>query len=246
VNQRPNPPAEIKALLERWRNSASAPSCKLGRELLTRRGGACSACTWPVKNELDQAVADLIDAAIYKRMGGCPYRIIASHLLARLSLGPEAVRARGIGRKRIDPLVELKRALRHVRIILGACGLGRENIAALSHTGDRWTAALYAVLLAEGEIGKALQLFEPLISEKARSSPSGRTGALHYQALARALVRAWHVLTGRLPAKNSVKFHALLLAAATTIFGAPYKEPHWESLTKLAVEQIRKEMARQS
>jgi len=122
VNDRPNALNVIKTLLERWRDSASVPSCKLGHELLTRRG-RCSACTWRTKNELDQAVAQLINAAIYKRADGCPYRIIASHLLARLSLGPEAFRARAVRRKRIDPLVELKQALRHVRTILDACGL---------------------------------------------------------------------------------------------------------------------------
>jgi hypothetical protein len=97
VNQRPNTntPDVIKTLVERWRDGASAPSCKLGRESLSRRGGACSACTWSAKNELDQAVAHLIDAAIYKRAGRCPYRIIASHLLA----GPsrtEVFRARAL------------------------------------------------------------------------------------------------------------------------------------------------------
>ena len=246
MKQKANPQYVINTLMEQWRDPKSAPSCKLGRESLSRRGGACSACKWPIKYELDRAVAHLIDAAIYKRADGCPYRIIASHLLAGLILGPEAFRARGVGRKRIDPLVELKRALRHVRAVLGACGLSRENIAALSHKGDRWYAALYAVLLAEEALGEALQLFEPQSSEKARSSPRGRAGALHIQALARALARAWHVLTGRLPAKNNVKFHELLLAAATTFFGPRSNEPNWESATKRAVEQIRKDMARRT
>jgi hypothetical protein len=243
VNQRPNTntPDVIKTLVERWRDGASAPSCKLGRESLSRRGGACSACTWPVNNELDQAVAHLINTAIYQRAGGCPYRIIASHLLAGLSLGPEAFRARGVGRRRIDPRVKLRQARFHVRAVLGVCGLSREDIAALSPKGNRWYAALSAVLLAEGAIDDALQLFE--LQTQARSSPRGRTGALHYQALTRALARAWRVLTGRLPAKNNVKFHELLRAAATTIFGPPSQEPDWESLTKGAVEHIRKDVA---
>jgi hypothetical protein len=151
-----------------------------------------------------------------------------------------------VGRKRIDPLVELKQALRHVRAVLRACGLSRENIAALSHNNNPWNAALYAVLLAEQQVGIALQLFEAQTSETSRSSPRGRTGALHNQALARALARAWQVLTGRLPAKDNVKFHELLLAAATTIFGPASKEPNWESATKRAVEQIRKDTARRT
>jgi hypothetical protein len=243
VKQKANPQDVINSLMEQWRDSKSAPSCKLGRELLSRRGGACSACTWPVKHELDRAVAHLINATVYKRADGCPYQIIASHLLAGLFFGPEAFRARGVGRERVDPLVELKQALRHVRAVLGACGLSRENIAVLSHKGDRRNAALSAVLSAEEALGDALKLFEPQTSEQARSSPRGRTGALHNQALARALARAWHVLTGRLPAKDNVKFHGLLHAAATTIFGPPSKEPNWESATKRAVEQIRRDTA---
>jgi hypothetical protein len=256
VKQKANPQLAINSLMKQWRDSVehwrnaveqsrdskSAPSCKLGRELLSRRGGACSACKWSVKHELDREVEQLVKAAIFKR--GCPYQIVAGHLLAGLTLGPEAFRARGVGRKPIDPLVELKRALTHVRAVLRACGLSRENIAALSHTGDRRNDALYAVLLAEEALGDALKLFEPRTSEQARSSPRGRTGALHNQALARALARAWRVLTGRLPAKDNVRFHGLLHAAATTIFGRPSKYPYWESATKRAVEQIRKETAR--
>jgi hypothetical protein len=242
VKQKANPQLAINGLMQQLL-AAKPASCKFGQEVLSRRGSACSACEWLVKHELDRAVAHLINAAIYKR-AGCPYRTIASHLVAGLTLGPEAFRARGVGRKRIDPQVELKGALRHIRTVLGACGLSRENIAILSDKGDGWNAALSAVLLAEEAICRARQLFDTQPSEKPRSYPRGRTGALHNQALARALARAWHVLTGRLPAKDNVRFHGLLLAAATTIFGLPFKEPDWESATKRAVEHIRKEIAR--
>jgi hypothetical protein len=246
VKQKSNLQLAIDRLMEQCRQSRSAPSCKLGHELLSHRGGACSACTSQREFDLDRAVAHLINTATFKRVGMCPYQIIASHLVAGLLFGPEAFRARGVGRKRIDPVVEVKQALKHVRTVLQACGLSRENIDVLSYKGNRWHAALYAVQSAEHALGGALELFQPQISEKTRRSPHGRTGALHNQALARAMAGAWRVLTGRLPAKDNVRFHGLLHAASATIFGHRFKEPNWEAATKRAAEHIRKDIARRT
>jgi hypothetical protein len=66
------------------------------------------------------------------------------------------------------------------------------------------------------------------------------------QAVARAMAGAWRELTGRLPAKDNSKFHGLLLAAVATLFGHPANEPNCESLTKTAVERIRRDAATRS
>jgi len=68
----------------------------------------------------------------------------------------------------------------------------------------------------------------------------GRTGALEVQALATAMAKAWRVLTGRLPAKGNVKFHDLLNAVITTIFGDGAKKPNLEASTRIAVERLKK------
>jgi hypothetical protein len=238
-----NPQLVINRLAERCLEKAwLSVKCNLGRELLSRRGGACSACVRPQEFELDREVAHLIDTSVFRRAGACPYRIVASHLVAGLTFGPETFRSKSIGKVSIDPVMEVKTALRHVRTVLGACGLSREDIDALNDKGDLW-AALCAVLSAERALADALALFQPLTSKKTRRSPPGRTGVLHHQALARAMAGAWRALTGRLPAKDNVRFHELLHAATTTIFGHPLKEPNWESATKKAVKRIKRDAA---
>ena len=84
--------------------------------------------------------------------------------------------------------------------------------------------AFDAVFAAEHALEKALAIFRSQTS----GLPRGRAGALHVQAVARALATAWRVLTGRLPAKDDEKFHDLLLAELATIFGHPEKEPNSE------------------
>jgi hypothetical protein len=242
VRQKRNVQEAIDWLMEQCLapKDEASPRCELARQSLGRRAVTCSACTWAVKeDELHDEIGSLIRAAAFQYADTCPYRVIASHMVASFLVGPEAFRARAIGNKRVDPVTELKKARTHIRTVLGACGLSRENIAALSHTTDERNAALYALLVAEQELANALQFFERPIVAKSRLFPRGPTGRLHIQALARALARAWSVLTGRLPAKNNVKFHALLSAARRTVFGGAFKEPNWESATKRALEQIR-------
>jgi hypothetical protein len=238
VKQRPHHQQIIGRLMERHLKSRRSADCKLGREPLSRRGGSCSACEPPNEFELDQAIAQLINAGLFKGTRACPYRLIASHLVAGLVFGPEIFRARGLGRDRIDPHGELKPALKHVRAVLQACGLSDEDIEALSDKSPRWEG-LYQVLLAERALIEAIELFPRPLSRNARRAPRGRTGVLANQALARALAGAWRTLTGRLPAKDNVRFHALLHAATTTVFGYPAKEPNWQSATRRAVKQIK-------
>ena len=173
--------------------------------------------------------------------------MVASHLVAGLTVGPEVSRLRSAGQPPVDPVTETKRILKRIRIFLHATGSTRDNIEAIavSYEGN-WWQALYAVLTAERDLEKALALFQSEGSGKSGRSPRGRTGALHYQAIARATAGAWRELTGRLPAKDNSRFHSLLAAAIATIFGHLVKEPNLESATKIAVERIRKDTASRS
>jgi hypothetical protein len=245
VKQTASPQQVIDRLAERV--SQPPTHCRLGREPRRQRGGACSACTAPREFEIDEDIAQLIDRAAFRRPGVCPYRVVASHLAAGLTLGPEVSRARSAGQFRVDPVAEIKGARRRIRTILHTTRLSRDDIEAISisNDGDRWQA-LYKVLVADRALEKALALFQTEIPAKTRSSPRGRTGTLHNQAVARAMALAWRRLTGRLPAKGNCKFHGLLLAAIVSVFGHPAKEPNLESATKRAVDRIRKDAASRS
>lgn len=157
-----------------------------------------------------------------------------------------AARARSAGLLRLDPVAELKSARKRIGSLLFATGLSRDDIEAISmsNESDRWQA-LYAVLAAERALERALALFQSQVPAKTSRSPRGRTGALHNQAVARAMALAWRQLTGRLPAKDNAKFQGLLLAIVS-IFGHPDEEPNLESATKTAVDRIRQEAASRS
>jgi hypothetical protein len=235
----------IDRLAERCGKASGLPAnCTLGPKSRRRHGGACSACTHPQEFEIDRAIGQFIDNATFKRAGVCPYQVVTSYLAAGLIFGPEAFRARSAGRNRVDPMIEVKEALRRIGSVIRATGLTREDIEAIaiSNDGD-WWQALNAVLSAERALGNALAMFRSQVPVATGRSPRGRTGALHIQAVTRALAGAWRELTGRLPAKDNSKFHGLLDAAVGSIFGHPAKEPDWESATKTAVERIKKDEA---
>jgi hypothetical protein len=236
----------IDRLMERLLNrSKSMAACKLGLEPRRRRGGGCSACTAPREFDIDREIAQLIDAGAFRLPGKCPYRVIVSHLVAGLTLGPEAARARGAGdagQVRVDPVVAIKDVRRRLGAFLFATGLARDDIEAISigNTSPRWQA-LGAVLMAYRALEKALDLFQDQKAMETRRASPGRTGALHHQAIARAIALAWRQLTGRLPAKDNTKFHHLLQAAMTSVFGDRVKLPNLESTTNTAVVRIRKD-----
>jgi hypothetical protein len=242
------PQQVIDRLAERWGKARlSAAHCKLGREPRRRRGGACSDCTHPQEFEIDQAITQLINSAAFRRAGICPYQVVASHLVAGLTVGPEVSRLRSAGQPRVDPVREIKSVLKRIRNFLHATGSTRDNIEAIAVSNHgSWWQALYAVLTAERDLEKALALFQSEVSGKSGRSRSGRTGELQYQAIARATAGAWRELTGRLPAKDNSKFHGLLAAVSVTIFGHFVKEPNWESATKIAVKRIREDTASRS
>jgi hypothetical protein len=241
--------ASLQQVIDRLAERVSQPPvlCRFGREPRRRRGGACSVCKAPQEFEIDREIAQLIDRAAFRRPGVCPYRVIASHLVAGLTFGPEVSRARGAGQFRVDPVAEIKGARRRICTILHATRLSRDDIEAISisNDGDTWQA-LSAVLVADRTLEKALALFQTEIPAKTSRSPRGRTGALHNQAVARALALAWRQLTRRLPAKDNSKFHDLLQAAIASIFGHPVKEANLESATRTAVDRIRKDAASRS
>jgi hypothetical protein len=192
--------------------------------------------------ELDEAVTQLINSSAFNCAGLCPYEVIASHLVAGLVFGPEVIRARSAGRYRVDPVEELKAALKRIRRVLYATGLPREDIEAFADQGERWNT-LYGVLSAERALERTLAMFQSSVPlQTGHSSRGGRTGALHILAAARAMALAWRVLTGKLPAKSNKDFHGLLSAAVATVFGHPAKEPNWEAATRRAIKSIKKDM----
>lgn len=221
----------------------STPKCRLGCEPPRRRGGKCSACRVEQEFELDAEIARLIDTATFKRTGVCPYRVVASHLVAGLSMGPEFFRARRADRFGVDPVAEIKAARRHIGYILSA-GPTAEHIEAIAARGnDPWWQALQEILIAERALSKAGELFKAQTPATPSRSPRGRTGELRTQAIAHALAGAWRELTGHLPAKDNKSFHELLGSAMSTIFGYPSKEPNLESATRTAVERIKSDAA---
>jgi hypothetical protein len=231
----------IDRLAKRWAQTIRLRvDCKLGREPPRRRGGGCSKCRPPQEFELDQEVAQLISSGVFKGTGKCPYRVITSHLIAGLIAGPEVFRARSMGQYHVDPVMEIKGALKRIRIITRATRLTREDIGSFEDKDD-WSKALYLVSSAEQALENALPIFGSRMPVK--TGRSRRAGALHIQAAARALVGAWYVLTRRLPAKNNSKFRALLRAANFTLFGHSGKEPNFESATRIAVRHFKKSAA---
>jgi hypothetical protein len=238
----------IDRLAERWtKASRSRVICKLGTQSRRRRGGPCSACPYSQEFEIDEAIAWFIDSAAFKRAGVCPYQVVASHLVAGLTLGPDVSRARRAGRPRVDPVLEVKAVLKRLGSLLYATGPSRDDIEAIAISNhDDWWQALNAIVMAERSLKNALALFQSQTPVTTHRLPRGRTGNLGNQAVARAMAGAWRELTGRLPAKDNSKFHGLLLAAVATLFGHPANEPNCESLTKTAVERIRRDAATRS
>jgi hypothetical protein len=246
VKQAASPQQVIDRLTERWAKASRQPfKCTFGLKPLPRRGGGCSACTAPQEFELDREVAQLINTGSFKGTGVCPYQVITSHLVAALAFGPEAFRARGVGQYRVDPVVKIKGALKRIGAITRAISWTREDIEAISNKDD-WWQALYAVLLAQHELQNALAIFRSQSPKKTSRSSAGRIGALHIQAVARAMAGAWRVLTGRLPERKNEQFHGLLLAAVATLFGHPAKGPNLESATKTAVMHINRDTAKKT
>ena len=169
MKQTARPQQVVDRLAERWAEANRLRAdCKLGLEPPRRRGGGCSACTTPQEFELDQGVAHLINAGVFKITGQCPSQVITSYLIAGLSFGPEAFRARSTGQYRADPVVEIRGALKRIHTVTKATKLTHEDIEALSDKlgapGDRPRAACCTTIHRSGrwlifQMRQALKLF---------------------------------------------------------------------------------------
>jgi len=171
-----------KRLEKRWLKAEAGqpvPNCKFGTEPPPRRGGGCSVCKVSQELELDQAVAHLINTSTFKRTGVCPYQVIASHLVVGLVFGPETIRGRSAGRYLVDPVVELKGALKRIGTVLHAAAVARDDIEALREQSD-WWKALNAVLSAERALGDALALFRSEASGNRMSPSFAVKGSVRY------------------------------------------------------------------
>ena len=178
----------INRLAERSISASGQPiKCKLGSESLPRRGNACSVCTVRREFELDQAVAELINAGAFKGTGACPYQVITSYVAAGLIFSPEAIRAKSAGRYRVDPVLEIKGALKRIGAITRATRWSREDIEGLSNKDASWEA-LEAVFAAEHALQKALPIFQSQttrLPRGRRSAARPSRGPRHGDCLAR-------------------------------------------------------------
>ena len=178
----------INRLAERSIIASRQPiKCKLGSESLPRRGNACSACPVGREFELDQAVAELINAGAFKGTGACPYQVMISHAVAALTFSPEVIRAKSAGRYRVDPVVEIKGALKRIRAITRATRWSREDIEGLSNKDAYWEA-VEAVFAAEHALQKALPIFQSQttrLPRGRRSAARPSRGPRHGDCLAR-------------------------------------------------------------
>lgn len=219
----------------------SEPAAKCALESNPRAQGG--ACCRDHELEIDREIRRLVEAGVFKQDGVCPHRVVASHLVAALSMGPEVFRAHRSEKLRVDPVVEIKGALRRIADIR-ASGPRPEQVACMVTTGnDGCWEARQEILFAERHLKKALDFFKAQPRVKTSSSPRGRSGDLRTQAVARAMAGAWRELTGSFPAKDNCTFQRLLLAAMTTIFGHPEPEPNLEWATALAVKRIQRRAA---
>lgn len=233
------PQTKLDRLAGRWHLTRPV-ACKLGQEPLSRRGGTCSTCPIRPEFEVDEEIGKLVENRTFRGNGACPYRLMASHLVAGLVLSPEAFRARSKAQSPVDPVLEIKGALRRLNTVTRSTSLSRDDIEALCDKDPAWEALL-EVHSAQALLKAALAKFQSLPSTLSLPNPKGRTGALHIQALARATASAWRELTGRLPAKDNTRFHNLLSAAVATVFGDAAEELNLESATRTAVDRIRQD-----
>jgi hypothetical protein len=180
----------INRLAERSIRASRQPvKCRLRSESLRRRGNACSACTVDREFELDQVVAELINAGVFKGTGTCPYQVITSHLVAGLIFSPEAIRAKSAGQYRVDPVLAIKGALKRVRAITRATRWSREDIEGLSNKDAYWEA-FEAVFAAEHAFTEGLADIpiadHSLAGWTGRSAARPSRGARHGECLARS------------------------------------------------------------
>ena len=214
-----------------------AGECKLGREPAKRPDGHCSACKAKTEFPFDEMVGKLIAKGIFDGTRLCPYREVNSALVVALLCGPGAeMTRREADRTRI---AELQKALTHLDLFFQTFGPDRGELTDRREE-DPLFAHIAEVSGAEFHISRALEYLKNLYAEDEKNRslrpPGGRRGNLDLQAIARMMAQAWESLTGKLPAKNNVKFQGLLAAAAETALGPLDPDTNWEWYARVGVK----------
>jgi hypothetical protein len=227
-----------RTLWELWtRLLEDAGECKLGREPTKRRYERCTACRAKTEFPFDEILGKLIANGTFDGTRLCPYRQVNVALVAALLVGPGAeMTQRESERTRI---AELQKALTHLELFFQTFGPDRGELAERREE-DALFAHIAEVNEAEFRISRALGYLKNLHAENQKNQPprppGGRRGNLELQAIARTMVQAWEKLTGKLPAKNNVKFQDLLAAAAKTGLGPLDSDTNWEWYARVGVK----------
>jgi hypothetical protein len=215
--------------------------CKLGREPAKRGGGRCTACTAKTEFAFDEMVGTLIAKGIFDGTRLCPYRQVNIALVVALLLGPGAeMTRRESDRTRV---AELQKALTHLELFLQTFGPDRGELTDRREE-DPLFAHIADVSGAEFHISRTLKYLKNRNAEDEKNHPlppsGGRRGNLELQAIASTMAQAWERLTGKLPAKNNVKFQDLLAAAAKTVLGPLDSDTNWEWYSRVGVKARQK------
>jgi hypothetical protein len=197
----------------------------------------CTACKAKTEFPFDEMVGKLIAKGIFDGTRLCPFREVNSALVVALLCGPGAeMTHREADRTRI---AELQKALTHLDLFFQTFGPDRGELADRREE-DPLFAHIAEVSGAAFHISRALEYLKNLYAEDEKNRslrpPGGRRGNLDLQAIARMMAQAWETLTGKLPAKNNVKFQGLLAAAAETALGPLDPDMNWEWYARVAVK----------
>jgi hypothetical protein len=203
------------------------------------------ACKAKTEFPFDEMVAQLIPTGIFGGTRFCPYREVNKALVLALILGPGAeMTQREADRTRI---AELQKALIHLELFFQTFGPDRGELSDRREE-DPLFAHIADVTEAEFHISRTLEYLKNAEEEKNRPLPpsGGRRGNLELQAIASTMAQAWERLTGKLPAKNNVKFQDLLAAAAKTVLGPLDSDTNWEWYARVGVTAREKKSAKKN
>jgi hypothetical protein len=239
-----------------WKRALPVDGCKLGSEPRGGRDSRCTACPFRKLPEfdIDREIADLISDGTFRSSGTCPYEAFATALIAALSMGTAVTRSNWEAQHTL--ITGLETALRHINRALNAVVPSRDELRALTATwrnnhladvAEEKTQDHYLadVVDAETLIGNALEFLKrPVKDWEGKEIPmpremplqQGRPADHDLLLMVRACGNQWEKLVGAQPGKNNVKYHGLLDAAATTIFGVRKHEPNWEWYIRAAKE----------
>ena len=223
----------------------NAEECKLGREPAKRPGRRCTACKVKPEFPFDEMVGKLIAKGIFDGTRLCPYGQVNTALVLALILGPGAeMTSRQADSTRI---AELQKAQTHLDLFFQTFGADRGELTDRREE-DPLFAHIAEVSGAEFHISRTLEYLKNrhAENEKNRALPpsGGRRGNPELQAIASTMAQAWERLTGKLPAKNNVKFQNLLAAAANTVLGPLDPDTNWEWYARVGVKARKKSAKR--